>query len=310
MERNEIARTDFQTSRRGYAREEVDRHLRAVAAEVARLEDESRRAPSLSGTAADRVREIIEAAERSATDIGSRAEEDAQRATERNTAAVREARQKAEARIDQHAKRVEDALDKALERATSLEADFERSAEALRSSFGALVGDLKGGAETVRAQLDEVRGSLPGAPDEASEGTRDAARTRDGGRDPSEKRPAPGRRRAAAKATRDQEAPKEGGSWAGPRSARGETTEPDTAERTAATKPGKDRAESDSSKKSVPAEQPTPSTKDGGEGARMIALNMALKGTPRDETARYLAGNFELEDPDAVVEEVYSKVRG
>ena len=32
------------------------------------------------------------------------------------------------------------------------------------------------------------------------------------------------------------------------------------------------------------------------EGARLIALNMALNGTPRDETARYLEENFELED--------------
>ena len=31
------------------------------------------------------------------------------------------------------------------------------------------------------------------------------------------------------------------------------------------------------------------------EGARLIALNMALSGTPREETARYLNDNFELD---------------
>lgn len=48
----------------------------------------------------------------------------------------------------------------------------------------------------------------------------------------------------------------------------------------------------------------------GSEGARLIALNMALNGTPREETERYLAENFELEDRDAVLEDVYARVGG
>jgi DivIVA domain-containing protein len=44
------------------------------------------------------------------------------------------------------------------------------------------------------------------------------------------------------------------------------------------------------------------------EGARLIALNMALSGTSREETARYLRENFELADPDALLDEVYAKV--
>ena len=51
-----------------------------------------------------------------------------------------------------------------------------------------------------------------------------------------------------------------------------------------------------------------PPTGDGHEGARVIALNMALNGSPRDETARYLAENFELENPDALLDEVYARV--
>ena len=49
---------------------------------------------------------------------------------------------------------------------------------------------------------------------------------------------------------------------------------------------------------------------DGHEGARVIALNMALSGSPRDETARYLSENFELDDPDALLDEVYARVSG
>jgi hypothetical protein len=43
------------------------------------------------------------------------------------------------------------------------------------------------------------------------------------------------------------------------------------------------------------------------EGARVIALKMALDGSPREETARYLSENFELGEPDALLDEVYAK---
>ena len=43
------------------------------------------------------------------------------------------------------------------------------------------------------------------------------------------------------------------------------------------------------------------------EGARLIALNMALNGTPRDETEQYLSENFELEDPQALLDDVYAR---
>ena len=46
------------------------------------------------------------------------------------------------------------------------------------------------------------------------------------------------------------------------------------------------------------------------EGARLIALNMALNGTPRDEVDRYLQENFDLADRAALVEEVYASVEG
>ena len=42
-------------------------------------------------------------------------------------------------------------------------------------------------------------------------------------------------------------------------------------------------------------------------GARLIALNMALSGSSREETAAYLAENFDLSDQDALLDEVYSR---
>ena len=42
-------------------------------------------------------------------------------------------------------------------------------------------------------------------------------------------------------------------------------------------------------------------------GARIIALNMALGGTPREETARFLAEHYGLEDAGALLDDVYKR---
>ncbi len=64
---------------------------------------------------------------------------------------------------------------------------------------------------------------------------------------------------------------------------------------------------------SEPEAEPEPEPKTvelpaGQEGARVIALNMALSGSTREETARYLSENFELNDPEALLDEVYSQL--
>ena len=55
--------------------------------------------------------------------------------------------------------------------------------------------------------------------------------------------------------------------------------------------------------------EPVPEELDADiEGARLVALNMALNGTPRAETDRYLAENFELSDRGRLLDEVYATV--
>jgi DivIVA domain-containing protein len=51
-------------------------------------------------------------------------------------------------------------------------------------------------------------------------------------------------------------------------------------------------------------------SEDDAEGARLIALNMALNGTPREETAKYLNENFSLSDAGGLLDEVYASVEG
>ncbi len=53
---------------------------------------------------------------------------------------------------------------------------------------------------------------------------------------------------------------------------------------------------------------PAPERDDDEAGARIIALNMALGGSSRDETAAYLDEHFALPDRDALLDDVYAKV--
>jgi uncharacterized membrane protein YccC len=72
------------------------------------------------------------------------------------------------------------------------------------------------------------------------------------------------------------------------------------------------------SERPEPAPEPAPATEqapaaapaEGNEGARVIALNMAMGGSTRDETRRYLAENFELDDPEALLDDVYARASG
>jgi DivIVA domain-containing protein len=60
----------------------------------------------------------------------------------------------------------------------------------------------------------------------------------------------------------------------------------------------------------VEEKEPTveePSASGDSEGARLIALNMALNGTPRADTDRYLAEHFVLDDREALLDEVYAR---
>jgi hypothetical protein len=48
----------------------------------------------------------------------------------------------------------------------------------------------------------------------------------------------------------------------------------------------------------------------GEESARLVALDMALSGTPREETDRYLAEHFQVADRAGLLDEVYASVGG
>lgn len=60
------------------------------------------------------------------------------------------------------------------------------------------------------------------------------------------------------------------------------------------------------------ADRPQGEQQAGGVGedaqnARLVALNMALNGASRNETQRYLAENFSIEDPQGLLDDVYAQ---
>ena len=75
MDRDKIERRDFPTGRRGYDPAAVDEHLRRVADEFEAQVHPP--APSLSSGASEQVRQILVAAERSASELRERAGEQA-----------------------------------------------------------------------------------------------------------------------------------------------------------------------------------------------------------------------------------------
>jgi DivIVA domain-containing protein len=60
-----------------------------------------------------------------------------------------------------------------------------------------------------------------------------------------------------------------------------------------------------------PAPAPSAPPSDGARsddeaGARLVALNMALEGTPREQTASFLVEHYALPDLDALLDDVYA----
>lgn len=63
---------------------------------------------------------------------------------------------------------------------------------------------------------------------------------------------------------------------------------------------------------SVPTSPPEqPATENGDlDGARLVALNMALNGDSREQTDRYLAENYEVADRQKLLDEVFAAIEG
>jgi DivIVA domain-containing protein len=304
LERKKIQKRDFATARRGYDPQEVDAHLAEIADAIEEL-----RTTSTAGAAAQRVQAIVEAAEKSAVQIEEAAQQDAsdrrEQAAEIRKAAEEQA-EKVRKRAEQQAKASRDRIEadaaEGLTRASEAERLLEDAASQLDSLRGAL-GKLRGTLESphapapaeAEAEGDEVEAEK--APPEEAEAAAE----------PAEAEKAKAVKADQAKA-QQQKAAKNGEAKAEPEAETAHAEPPKT------DKPVKESQEtrSQAAYKASPGSAPkrTGQPRDGAEGARLIALNMALDGTSREETDRYLAENFKLSDRDGLLDEVYESVNG
>jgi DivIVA domain-containing protein len=306
LDRHFIERNDFSAARRGYDPDEVDRHLAEIADAVNELKrSEKRSAPSLASTAADQVRGIVEAAERSATEIQEQAEAEAKRIVDDASSRSRETREKADADAVQRVSQAEEATERMLERTNGVESEIDRLLSEMRAAAGNLVENLRSSATSLNQELTSIREEYAGVRE---------ARLETAGRSGAAAPPAP---EPVASEVDD-----------GPVDAEPEVVAEiveveETAIREVPEEEDLETAEEialdedELEAEPEPEPEPEPARSSGGgrsirgaEGARLIALNMALNGTPRDETARYLSQNFDLDDQDSLLDEVYARVGG
>jgi DivIVA domain-containing protein len=291
LDRHLIERKDFTVARRGYDQQEVDLHLRELADTVAELRAELRATPAgIAGAAAEQVRQIVEAAEESAAEIERRATDEATRVTEDASKRARETRERADADSAEQLGKVQETAKKMLDRAATLEEELDTLVDGIRDAAGSLVQRIRESTGELEAELDSIRGELtairPPEPIEAAGPIEDYDEI-----DEEEDEETELAARGSLPSAAERVIPPSGmNSDAGHETVASQ--QPEIAD-------------------PEPAAGPAPGVGGGGpEGARLVALNMALNGTPREEAARYLADNFQLDDQDSILDDVYSRVGG
>ena len=271
LDRQSIEKKDFPIGRRGYDPEAVDVHLASLADEVDELKRSSRRrTETLASAASDQVRAIVEAAESSASDIQRQAEDEAGEIRSEATSEAQRTREHATEQARDYVAKVSESSAVMLQRL-----------DAMESELGALIESLRTGSNRLNADVQLLEGNLTDLTDAAT--------------------------------IRPRFEPE-------PQAITVEELlpilepEPEPEPEPELEPVGEAEAPIAAEEADAPlVEEAEPAPADGSddtEGARLIALNMALNGTPREETDRYLADNFELPDRNGLLDEVYASVEG
>jgi DivIVA domain-containing protein len=279
LERQSIEKKDFPIGRRGYDPDAVDAHLSALADEIDELKRTSRRrSETLASTASDQVRAIVEAAENSASEIQRQAEEDAAEIRAEAAGEATTTREQATDQARQYVGKVSESTAVMLQRLDAMESELSALIESLRTGSNRLNADL----QLLEGNLTEVTEAVSPRPrfEREAEGSAIVSE---------EALPAPSDEA-------EFEAEAEAGEFE-------DAEDADDVEAIVYVEEIEVEVEAEAGADGA----------DGGddtEGARLIALNMALNGTPREETDRYLAENFQLADRRGLLDEVYSSVEG
>jgi DivIVA domain-containing protein len=294
LDRQVIERRDFPIARRGYDPASVDAHLRAIAAEVEALRRElgSRGRDSLAATAGTQVQGILEAAQATAETIEREAAEQAHQARAAADADAKRTREQAVGRAQQHVAAVSQATEALLARVGSLDGETRTLVDSLRSGAGRLAGDLAAVEGEMEALYDAAAGrGGAGASAPAADNAPYA--------------PVP----ASAPEVHDEPFVEAFSETAG-----GMQGDPyDELDGRSGAEPRVEAYGEAYAAEDEPlftqAQSASPASGDL-DGARLVALNMALNGDSREETGRYLSENFEVPDTDRLLDEVYAAIEG
>jgi hypothetical protein len=274
IDRQAIERRDFPIARRGYEPAAVDAHLRALANEIEQLQRElsDGGAPpaSLASTAGTQVQSILAAAEATAAELERDALESARQTRGEADRDAASTREQAIAQARGHVAIVAQATAALLERVGSMDAEV-----------GALVDSVRAGADRHAADLSAVETNMSELYDAAAGNPAPHAVSGDVMRPSIPVPPAP--QAAAAK----------------PPLSPPESTDPNA------------HLDPEGPAAADGVGAPQAATENGDlDGARLVALNMALNGESREDAERYLAENYELVDRGKLIDEVYAAIEG
>jgi hypothetical protein len=291
LDRQSIEKRDFPIGRRGYDPAAVDAHLRALATEVEELRYalESRAGETLGSSAGTQVQGILEAAEATAAEIEQRAAEDARQTRAEADADAERTRAEAVARAQAHVAAVAQATGVLIERVESMDSQSATLVESLRAGASRLATDLSA-VETNMAELYDAAAGRGGDAGVA-------------GDSPSAAPPAPDADTVADAPVRQGHSefiPAPPVPVPAPASPAPDVIAPSVPP-----------VPSIAASPAPPRSEPQAGAGNGDlDGARLIALNMALNGDSRAATDRYLAEHYDLSDRQQLLDEVYAVIEG
>lgn len=297
LNRAKITGQAFPQSTDGYDRDAVDRHLREIAEAVEHTTE------PVGADAGEQMRSIVEGAEHSARALRETAQREADELREAARQEAEAVREKAARESSDQVAAARGAVKSLLERVEALGLGVEDSrrhvveaAEAMAQRLGAdsepLVATLRERARALGSELDLIGSGLAG-------GAVAAARERD---DQAEQAagPAPVEPKQGGAGVADTREPGTGlsaGDLDDAAEALDGLARPEPGEEDATEAPASDDSGARDSTAAVP----------GTERARLVALNMAVSGTPRAEADRHLREELSIEDPGTILDEVYAR---
>jgi hypothetical protein len=282
IDRQAIERRDFPIARRGYEPAAVDSHLRELANEIEELQHELSDGggeTSLASTAGTQVQSILAAAEAAAADIEQQARDAARTTREDADRDATSTRDQAVAQARGQVAFVANATAALLERVASMDAEVSALVESLRTGANRLAADLA----AVETNMGELYDAAAGQAVTRAVSTEPPTTI-----EPTPPIPPPPTPQAVVKQ---------------PPLSPPETTQAEAHVDPEAPPPAATAAPATASAPASPA-----ATNGDLDGARLIALNMALNGESRADADRYLAENFQLADRQKLIDEVFAAI--